>query len=46
MIAKTRKATAEASRPVPVSLHPLSLEQALGALLRIPHSGATKYSGG
>ena len=28
-------------RPVPVSLHPLSVEQALGALLRTPQPSAT-----
>jgi hypothetical protein len=28
-------------RPAPVSLHPLSTEQAVGALLRTPQPGAT-----
>jgi hypothetical protein len=43
----SRKAKPEADasvrvKPSPVSLHPLTTEQAVGALLRTPQPGATK----
>jgi len=41
MATKTLKA-GKPVRPAPVSLHPLSLEQALGALVRTPNQGTTK----
>src|ERR1700719_1193633 len=41
MTTKMRKPEAP-DRPAPVSLHTLSVEQALGALLRTPNPGATK----
>jgi hypothetical protein len=43
MTTKTSK-TEGPARPEPVSLHPLTTEQALGALLRTPNPSATKAS--
>jgi hypothetical protein len=37
-----KKDSLESSRPAPVSLHPLTTEQALGALLRTPNPSPTK----
>jgi hypothetical protein len=41
MSEETRR-TEEPTRAAPVSLHPLTTEQALGALLRTPPASATK----
>jgi hypothetical protein len=43
MTTKTSKAEGP-GRPEPVSLHPLTTEQALGALLRTPNTSPTKAS--
>lgn len=40
------KPKAKPQRPAPVSLAPLTLEQALGALLRTPDPSATKDDDG
>jgi hypothetical protein len=39
-----KKDSVETTRPAPVSLHPLTTEQALGALLRTPNPSPTKAS--